>query len=416
MFRKLALMGLATFATILGGSATALAAPEEASADFVADPPTDPFYRPDAGFETQPNGAILRSRWLPEVIPNLAAPGVVIPHHAVQLLVRSSDSKDRPIAAVTTVVIPAAKWRGRGQRPLVSDQLPINSLGAGCNPSAKVRTGGLLTQELPPILQPMLARGYAVSVPDHLGPRNAYSVGPVAGHVVNDTALAALTIGNSGMGPESPVAFTGYSGGAIATGWAVGLAPTYAPSLRVVGATVGGTPSDFSLLPGTMDRNIAVGLLATAVVGQIREFPEIEVLVNKKLATPIAKIFRNQCQEVTIAAGVPVGALGIGLQEFSTAIGDVYKHPLAQHVIAKNRMGQLTPTAPVLAVHGWWEQWIPVAGARQLKAEMCAKGVNWQLREYPGEHLLTAAWSLPDVLGWLSDRLEGIPAANGCSK
>jgi triacylglycerol lipase len=394
-----------------GGSAIAYAdIPDEAPAIFLPTAPTDPFYSAAGlNIDELTNGTVLKTRQLGDV------PGIVVPHEVTQLLVRSTDSKDRPIAAVTTVVVPESPWEGSGPRPLVSEQLPINSLGAGCNPSVKFMNGQFLPDELPPIMQQMLHEGYAVSIPDHLGPRNAYAAGRVAGHVVDDTALGALTLPDSGLSGDSPVAFTGYSGGAIATGWAAGLAPAYAPLLNVVGASVGGTPSDFALLPDTMDKNVAVGLLASAAVGLIREYPELGGLVNMDLANVVLPFFKDQCQDVNIAAGALVGALGLGLENFSTT-NNLYDNPLVQKIMELNRMGQTTPLAPVLAVHGEREQWIPFKGAEDLRDEMCHKGVNWQLATFPGEHLLTGAESIPEVVQWLTDRLNGVLAEDGCLK
>jgi hypothetical protein len=51
----------------------------------------------------------------------------------------------------------------------------------------------------------------------------------------------------------------GYSGGAIATGWAAQLQPTYAPELAFVGAVAGGTPADFGLLTRTMNKTWGSG-------------------------------------------------------------------------------------------------------------------------------------------------------------
>lgn len=414
MTRAKALVLAVLLTVLIAGGGNALASadtPAEASPMFLADPPTDSFYSADGiDLEDLSNGTVLKTRELGSI------PGIVVPHDATQLLVRSTDSKDRAIAAVTTVIVPEAAWEGSGPRPLVSEQLPINSLGADCNPSVKFKNGQFLTEELPPVAQQVLHEGYAVSIPDHMGPRNAYSAGIVAGHVVLDTVAAALTLEDSGLTPESPVAATGYSGGAIATGWAASLAPSYAQELNLVGATVGGTPSDFSLLPETMDRGLPLGLFASAAIGLIREYPELEELVNKDLVGPFLPFFKDQCQETNIAAGAPLGVLGLGLENFSTVIGNLYEHPLVKEVMEQNRMGTHVPLAPVLAVHGEREQWIPYQGAVDLQEEMCSRGADWQLKTYPGDHLSTGGQSIPDVVSWITDRIEGVAeVANGCT-
>src|SRR6202042_101898 len=48
------------------------------------------------------------------------------------------------------------------------------------------------------------------------------------------------------MPADSPVGLTGYSGGSIAADWASELAPSYAPTLDLVGVAEGGIPVDYA--------------------------------------------------------------------------------------------------------------------------------------------------------------------------
>jgi hypothetical protein len=52
-----------------------------------------------------------------------------------------------------------------------------------------------------------------------------------------------------GVSSSTKVGMMGYSGGAIATEWASELAPSYAPTLRIIGAAAGGVPVDFAAAP-----------------------------------------------------------------------------------------------------------------------------------------------------------------------
>lgn len=47
-----------------------------------------------------------------------------------------------------------------------------------------------------------------------------------------------------GLNPTANSVMWGYSGGAIAVGWAAALLDSYAPELNVVGASHSGTPAD----------------------------------------------------------------------------------------------------------------------------------------------------------------------------
>ena len=89
--------------------------------------------------------------------------------------------------------------------------------------------------------------GWIVSSPDYEGPGSSFSAGRLSGHGVLDGLRAALNFGSTlGLSSGVKVAGFGYSGGAIATGWAAALQPSYAPELtsKLVGWSYGGTPAN----------------------------------------------------------------------------------------------------------------------------------------------------------------------------
>lgn len=95
----------------------------------------------------------------------------------------------------------------------------------------------------------------------------------MAGHAVLDSVRAAVGTPHLGLDPAAPTIVTGYSGGAIASGWAAQLAPKYAPELNLVGAVFGGVPADFEMLLETMNgRNAASGVFLAATLGVAREY------------------------------------------------------------------------------------------------------------------------------------------------
>ena len=57
-----------------------------------------------------------------------------------------------------------------------------------------------------------------------------------------DGIRASLAFNQSRLDPSTTrVASIGYSGGALATGWTSALQPTYAPELKLIAASFGGT-------------------------------------------------------------------------------------------------------------------------------------------------------------------------------
>ncbi|WP_072688324.1 lipase family protein [Rhodococcus marinonascens] len=355
-------------------------------------------------------GEIIRSR----EITLRAFPNTLVEHHAYQIMLRSNDSKDRPVPVTATVLVPTAAWTAPGPRPVIAYNMPIDSLGAHCTPSYKmVHDWQTLDLDIPPVLSLFLAKNYAVLVPDHQGPRMAYGAGRMAGHAVLDSIRGMKRLTALGLS-ESPVVATGYSGGAIATGWAAQLQPSYAPDVELAGAAAGGTPVDFGLLRRTMDGQLGSGLYLSAVLGLAREYPEMLELANPLGVLLATSTLKDQCS-VTLA---PAGVASLPA-ELLAAGPDPFDSPTGRMVVAANKMGALTPTAPVLLYHGservfLGDEWIPEEGVIALQQEWCRGGGAITYSPQFGEHLTAAVFSLPEVIHWMDERLAGIAVAPGC--
>ncbi|MGY2060573.1 lipase family protein, partial [Nocardia gipuzkoensis] len=196
----------------------------------------DPFYDTRGDLSAVGNGAVLRSR------PITALAGVVpIPVSAWQIAYRTVDAHEEPTAAMTTVLVPRTPWTGPRPRPLLSYQEATDSVDQRCAMSHVLRDGiaappGPGQLDVLTSIEAALARGWAVAAPDHEGPRSEFFAGPMAAHAVLDGIRAALRFEPAGLSPDAPVAVMGYSGGALASGWAAEQQPRYAPELRLVGA------------------------------------------------------------------------------------------------------------------------------------------------------------------------------------
>ncbi|MGB3371048.1 MAG: lipase family protein [Rhodococcus sp. (in: high G+C Gram-positive bacteria)] len=361
----------------------------------------EPWFVPPPGFENSSPGTVLNTRSV-EVGP------LITPVRSTQILFRTTDSKDRPVAAATTVIVPNAPWTGPGARPVVAYNMAIDSLGNTCAPSWTLPRG--IAPEIAAV-QLFLAKNYAVVVTDHQGPRQAYAAGRMAGHAVLDALRAMVNLPSLGLPAESPIAMTGYSGGAIASGWAAQLAPVYAPEVNLVGTAFGGAPIDYRILLGSMNGNAASTLFLAAAMGVAREYPEMFQLMNAN-GLRLAQIAKDMCVYLLAPGGlvapIPVQAL--------SDVPNVDRTPIAEEIIRQTRMGgDLAPTTPVFIYHGQQEFWIPKEGAETLYDEWCANGAQVRLEEYLGEHLVVAISGLPGSHQWIDDRLAGIPAPAGCS-
>ncbi|GAC58658.1 putative lipase [Gordonia hirsuta DSM 44140 = NBRC 16056] len=335
---------------------------------------------------------------------------------ARQVKFATTDAAGRASFGTATILEPRTGWTGSGPRPILVNNLPIDSLGAACTPGMtlahgmSVATGA--TDFIPPTTQLALARGYTVIVPDHQGPRQAYAEPVTAGHIVLDSVRAAAHLDAKRFG-SSPVAMTGYSGGAIATNGAAKLLGTYAPELepRMVGAALGGVPADFRLLVGSMNANLATGLFHAATFGIARERPEILTLANN----PAQWLATSPLKNVCIVPAAMAGPTFLPMQLLAND-PDPFHSPIAEEIYRATKMSDKKAQVPLYIYNGAQEFWIPALGARNLYREQCRLGANAVYREPFGEHAIAMLTGYPEALSWLDARLQGNPAVSECPR
>ncbi len=344
-----------------------------------------------------------------------AAPVVTVPIASATLIkFRSTDAVGKPSFGTATLITPTASAPVRGPRPIVVNNLPIDSLGTACNPGYTLAHGFSIasgvTDLLPPTTQLALAHGYGVLIPDHQGPRMAYAEPVVAGHIVLDSIRAASNLTPKMFG-QSAIAMSGYSGGSIATAGAAKLLAGYAPELapRVVGAALGGVPADFRMLVGSMNANLATGLFHAATFGIARERPEILTMANN----PAQWIASSPLKNVCVIPEALAGATFMPMQLMAN-VGDPFHSPIAEHIYRVTKMSDTRSAVPLYIYNGAQEWWIPAAGARNLFLEQCRLDANAQYRDVVGEHVTAAVIGFPDAMSWLDARLRGSPARSGC--
>ncbi|GAA1633161.1 lipase family protein [Nocardia ninae] len=296
----------------------------------------DGFYAAPGDLADYAVGDVVRSRQ----VAATGFPGVM----AWQLLYRSANSAGVPIAAVTTVLVPA----GGGNRPLVSYQPFVNSLGVRCAPSHSLFDG---TMQEAPALNLLLARGWAVAVPDHLGPTSAYGAARLGGTLTLDGIRAVQRFAPAGLA-ASPVGMAGYSGGGMATGFAVALAPEYAPELPIVGAAQGGVPVHLAALARDVGSapNQLFGLGFAAAVGLEREYPD-RVRLEPRL-NPAGLALRDRIANACATEIIDAGA-NRRLSDVFTG-GALDDDPATAQVLRENSIQDFdgVPRAPVYQWHG----------------------------------------------------------------
>ncbi|MGW4479241.1 lipase family protein [Rhodococcus triatomae] len=409
-----ALAALAGLGGVPAAAEPALPAP---LAGLPLPPELDPaFYAPPlATYERLAPGDAIASR--PVTVANLGLIPVNV--DAWQLSYRSTDTRGEPVAAVTTVLKP----RGPGSDKMVSFQMAEDSTARYCAPSYALQQGSIPalatgSAVIPAeflAVQAALAQGWTVSVPDHQGPNSAYAAGPLGGRLALDGVRAAERFAPLDLpGDRTRVGLWGYSGGAIATGHAAELQPSYAPELDVVGVVEGGVPADLSALLNNANNAAPAGLVLGAVLGLGREYPDFQQFLDERM-NPLGRALTTVKSPLCVAyhAALIPFANNKGLLDVP---GDPLDEPVVRSVIDRTRMGSALPAAPLFVYQSNPDWIVPVGQVNTLVDTYCqdpAARVQYT-RDHFSEHLTLEVTAAPTALLWMRDRLDGVPAESGC--
>lgn len=372
-----------------------------ATAAPLPEPSADAFYVPPTGFESTAPGAVLATRTVA-----LTFYGIPTPITATQALFRTTDSHGVPVTAVTTVIPSSTPRPGH---PVIAYQIAIDGLASQCNPSYRLRIG---TEGDLRVLIMLLQQGYGVVVTDHQGPRDAYGAGKMSAHATLDGIRAAESLpGNGFDGVRTPVGLWGYSGGALATGWAAQLQPTYAPELNVKAVAAGGTPADLQAAGRMMDGGPASSVFLMGVIGVSREYPDMNGLRS------LLNDQGRQAEAVLADRCIEEGAIVYPFRRISdfTDVPNPLDDPRVQTFFQELKLGGAAPTAPVYLYHARFDEGMPYAAAEQLARDWCAGGSTvWFEGEQVAEHLSLAVTEVPEVLDYFAARFADQPAPSNC--
>ncbi|MFF2088037.1 lipase family protein [Nocardia sp. NPDC058176] len=407
-----------TASVVAAGSVAAEPAPIAPAPVIPLPPELDPgFYRPPAEVvaATAP-GAIIAARQV-----NIADFGILpVDVDAWQVSYRSNNSRDEAIPAVATLIKP----RGQAVEPrkLLSVQMAEDSTAGYCAPSYALQhlsVAPLAGQIVVPaeflFAQAALAQGWAVVVPDHQGPNSAYAAGPLAGRITLDGIRAATNFAPLEAGPTAPVGLYGYSGGSIATGHAAELHASYAPELNIVGVAEGGVGADLGAALLMANHQLTSGLVFAAVLGLTREYPDFAAYLDQRLhplGKGLAAIKSSLCVQYQSALLPFLDLTGMIGSE-----GEQFGDPPVAEMLADTKMGKTTPGVPMFIWHSAWDEILPLSSTNELVDTYCrTPGTSLTYtRDHASEHIVAEVVGGPAALVWLRDRLNGIPAAPGCT-
>ncbi len=388
---------------LLALAGAAVHAPQATAGPAYAVPDPDAFYHDATGLADAEPGEVLRFREIDAAVYSGA--------RGWQVAFRSTNSHGAPIVGVTTVFIPPAPAPQGAARPMLSYQPIVNALGARCAPSRALFN--LEQVEAPGLLLP-LQRGWAVNIPDHLGPGNAYGAARLGGMITLDSIRAVRSLPQLGL-ESSPVGLAGYSGGAMSTAWAAALQPEYAPELELVGAVQGGLPADLEQMAEVIgdEPHPGFGLGFAAAIGLEREYPErfrMSPELNPE-GQRLRDFMSNECRRSILFHGAFRGAAQL------TRSQGWLRNSEAREVLRENSIRYFdgVPSIPVYMWHGKLDPLTPYDGVAEIAQRYCASGSPLTFVTYDvAEHLIPAALGFNDAYDYLADRFRGIPARSTC--
>ncbi|SNS53658.1 lipase family protein [Rhodococcoides kyotonense] len=368
----------------------------------------------------------------------LSVPGIggTLPGEATRILYRSTDSNGDANAVSGTYIDPAAEWTGPGERPLVVLAPGTQGQGDQCAPSKMLNNVITYTPPLGFMVEyevlaaySLLSQGYGVVITDYEGlgtpGAHTYVNRAAEAHAVLDAARAARKIQGTKLSAEGPVGLYGYSQGGGAAAAGAELAEEYAPELNIVGTYAGAPPADLKQTLDQVDGTVLTGVIGYTLNGLLESDPGLRPIIDENIndaGKAMLNLVANQCVGETI--------LTVGLhrtQEY-TKTGEpmsvvLNRLPVAQEILAKNKIGERTPNAPVLIQSGTSDDIVPHGQAVELAGNWCGKGATVQLSSaqlpavVPGS---AAGHVIPDLLGlgeaqnWIKDRFYGVPAPTNC--
>ncbi|WP_067710816.1 lipase family protein [Nocardia yamanashiensis] len=382
----------------VAASAALLSAPAGANPLYPT-PDPDPFFQAPSDLADKKPGDVVRVRRID--------PGFYVHTDGWQVAFRSTNSAGNPIMGMTTVLMP----QGVKNPPLVSYQALINSLGTQCSPSRSLFNGEL--QDSAGAMLP-IGRGWAISMPDYLGPTVAYGAAKLGGMVTLDSVKAVKQVSELGLA-DVPTVLAGYSGGGMATSWAGAMQPTYAPDLKLTAVVAGGIPADLREMALALgfDPHPGFGLAFAAAMGLEREYPD-RLPVSDQLNENglwFRDFTKDACRRFLLFHGVTRNAAQLA------ASRDMMSSPEAHAVLRENslRYSDLLPTVPTFFWQGRFDTMTFFGPVEEVAQRYCQAGVPLTFKPYEiAEHLTTAVAGFPEAWEYVEARFRGDPVTTTC--
>lgn len=397
------------FGFVLTLFTAALAVPFEKRQSF-ADPNDDPFYVVPQNVGTFSKGQVIRSRSVPTDI------GSENGASSFQLLYRTSNTQNEATATVATIFVPA---KPASPAKIFSYQVYEDSTQLDCAPSYNYLSGppgpneATVALDTPIIISWALQQGYHVVSADHEGIAAAFIAGYQEGRAILDGIKALQNYQK--LSSSTPVAFYGYSGGAHSTVWATTLAASYAPSLNIVGAAHGGTPTSTKQIFNFLNGGPFAGFAIAGVSGIGLGYPAFEKYVESQLnARGVATLKQIRGRGFCLGQVVSSYPFVNAVRDLTTNM-NLLNEPQVAKVLKQETLLQSeaswtvpVPKFPRFIWHALEDEIVPFAPAAQYVTEQCAKGANIFFSIFPvAEHITAEILGLAPGLLFIKQAFDG---------
>ncbi|CAK4033081.1 secretory lipase-domain-containing [Lecanosticta acicola] len=381
-------------------------------------PSQDSFYRQPENISSYKPGQIITSRKagtnLQGILPFGPTPNV---ENAMQYLYRTTDSLNNPVAAVATLLMPS---RNADPEKLLVFQAIYDSANNDCSPSYAWLAGANTTSAFDVVfVTSALDKGWYVLAADYQGLEAQFTAGVMAGHAVLDGVRAAFNgAGETRLSLQARYAMWGYSGGGLATEWAVELQKCYAPELHFEGAALGGLTPYIEKVIKTISGSADAGIGLAGIKGLSKAYPRLGEWLDRSIVPEKKALFEHVTHGCLLEE--ELGAKDLDIFSFFQQGPEVFDEPAVKEALqAGGTMGvHGIPQMPLFVYEGEKDRVEAPKDTEALVAHFCQhEGVTIQyqkarLLSHPGEDVFGSV----DALPWVQDRLEGKEITNhGCT-
>ncbi|KAF4949487.1 hypothetical protein FSARC_13471 [Fusarium sarcochroum] len=374
-------------------------------------PSQDPWYTPPDSFKSRHPGDVIRIRSAPESLKAIVGNSSAAYH----ILYRTTDSRNEPSWAVTTLFIPSSFCHSEsGKAAILSYQLAYNSANVDSSPSFDL--SGIMANKEPnlgikpstSLIDEMLSFGWIVNTPDHLGPTAAFGASVQGGHATLDALRAVHNLFNLRENPGLTTAIWGYSGGSIATLAAAELQPQYAPELEIAGMALGGLADDITADFDSINKSVIAGSLVAILLGITSQYPEERQYLESRLIPDTKSEFMS-VKDIEVTEAVKQFSGKDIYLFFKNGSADL-KVPQLQELYNKQaRLGYKgVPSMPMFMYKAIQDQFCPTHLTDATVDRLCSAGAEITYeRNTVGNHVSEIENGKPRAFRWLRGIFDG---------